>query len=1648
MLRRALPLTLAPLLLVVAFFSTPQPVHAADTDVVINEIHYDPDIKTEFSEFIELHNRGSEAVDLSLWYFDNGVSYTFPAGTILPAGGYFVLAEPDPNGTFTTSFQDVFAMAPDAVFTGKLSNEGEEITLRNSSGVKIDELAYELNFPWPITSSGTANRSLELIHPLLDNSASGNWRVSTALPTPKAQNSVYNPAGNSAPDVRKVEHLPQSPTSSDTVVVTAKVTDPEGVASVNLQYQQVQPGSYIELMDGTYSTNWTTIPMFDDGTNGDVLPADGIYTVQMPGSLQQHRHLIRYRIEATDTLGLDITAPYAHDTQPNFAYFVYNGVPNWSAAAKPGDAGPLGTVVNYDFNTLQDIPIYHLVTKNSEVNQAHYDGAWNSDDAGFPYNPGNYRGSEYPWYGTLVYNGRVYDHVRFRARGGVWRYAMGKNMWKFDFNKGHEFRPIDDYGEPYEYRWDKLNFSAVIQQGNFNHRGEQGLFEAVGFKMFNLTGLPAPETHFVHFRVVDDTSETGANQYAGDFWGLYLAVEQIDGEFLDNHELPDGNMYKMENWTGDLNNQGPLAATDKSDLNTFLFNYSGTSNSSNNPLTGVGSQQNNEAWWRATFNLEQYYNYRALVEGIHHYDIGLGKNYMYYLNPETNLWMVVPWDLDLTWDDGMYEAWNGSGPPYGGGEPFKYRTIYNSNIPAFNIEFQNRLREIRDLLYNSDQAWLMIDEEAAKIYQSGSTSFVDADRARWDYDPLLNNTSFINTSKAGHGRFYKPPGSSTQQNFAFMVTRMKNYVTSRSTWLDTTLLPDTAMPNTPTLTYVGTAGYPSDELSFQASAFADPQGAGTFSAMEWRLGEISYPGIAGHDPNAPWIYEITAVWESGELATYNNILNLPPGVARPGHTYRARVRFKDNSGRWSHWSNAIQFSATAPEPFPANALVITEFMYNPPGNDDVGYEFLELKNIHSGALDLSAVVVNGLGNVTLPINTTLNAGEFMVLAKNPAVFQTHYGFAPFNSEGYSGNLNNGGEPITIFDSGGITITSITYDDLAPWPTAPDAELGYSAVPRDPNAPTNNGADWRSSTNLGGSPGRDDPTLTAADNSVLEGNSGFTSAEITLTLSAANGQGMTTTVNFATLAGTATAGADYQTITGTLTILPGAQTTAAPAQVVGEIAYELDETVLVNLSHNDGLTDSQAVLTILNDDDPPAVNLTGATLAEGDSGLTQATLTTTLTAASGLTTTVEYATQAGTAAAGEDYQTVTGTLTFAPGQTSQTITVPVVGDEVYETDETLQVALSNPQNGTIGTGSALITIENDDAPPAVSLTDVQLAEGDSGLTPAVITLTLAATSQVTATVQVDTQAGTAAAGADYQTVSELVTFAPGQMSQTITVQLVGEQIFETDETVQLLLSNPQNSTISTGTATLTLQNDDAPPALTLANLTASEGNSGSSEATVTVELTGATELTATVQYTITEGTATAGNDFESGTGQLTFAPDQTSQTFNVTVLGDLFDEPNETVLLQLGQASSSTIGTSQATLTILDDDGASTLNMVDVAITEGDEGVTTATITVTLSHASALTITAGYSVTAGTATAGDDFAPAVGQLTFAPGQTVQTFTVQIVGDTLFEPDETVLLALHSAENGEIGLGEATLTIVNDDDEPPAPAYGVYLPLILR
>jgi hypothetical protein len=139
-------------------------------NVVINEIHYNPDLSTDSVEFVELLNAGDAAVDLGDWQFSEGVQFTFPVGTMLPAGGYVVVAE-NPEELLTK--YGATALGP---YVGKLSNDGEEIVLRDSNGVVRDRVDYQLGFPWP-TVGGSPGYSIELINPSLDNDLSGSWRA-------------------------------------------------------------------------------------------------------------------------------------------------------------------------------------------------------------------------------------------------------------------------------------------------------------------------------------------------------------------------------------------------------------------------------------------------------------------------------------------------------------------------------------------------------------------------------------------------------------------------------------------------------------------------------------------------------------------------------------------------------------------------------------------------------------------------------------------------------------------------------------------------------------------------------------------------------------------------------------------------------------------------------------------------------------------------------------------------------------------------------------------------------------------------------------------------------------------------------------------------------------------------------------------------------------------------------------------------------------------------------------------------------------------------------------------------------------------------------------------------------------------------------
>jgi len=887
------------------------------------------------------------------------------------------------NGTEVTRFSlnsGPIAFPPPAAFAIEHeANDYEEITLFNTASYLLEgtnTIALQLINRSLESSDTTAD--LELSH------QSSGQTAKAGKPTPGTSNSVS--ASNAPPSLRQVNHSPDLPFSSDPVTITTKVTDPDGVASVTLDYQLVAPGDYIKIDDPRYQSTWTSLPMSDDGSNGDLFAGDATFTVIIPASLHQHRQLVRYRIRATDQNSASVTAPYADDPTPNFAYFVYDQVPTWTGSATPSDSD-----ASFDFQNLptlqNNVAVYQLITTREEHVEAQFiPGSTRSS---------GYTGSEYLWKGTLVYDGQVYDHIRFRARGGVHRYHMGKNMWKFDFNRGQRFQARDNFGEEYDTEWRRLNFSALIQQRSFGQRGEQGLYESVGFRLFDLAGtVGSSHTHYVHFRIIEDANELGpsSSQFDDDFQGLYLAVEQLDGQYLEEHDLPDGNLYKMEAGTGTLNNQSPDLPSDRSDLDDFLNTYEGS------PQT--------EQWWRDNLDLENYYAYRTIVEAIRHYDIHAGKNYFYFNNPETQKWQVLPWDLDVAWSN------NGFGT---GNEPFKSRVLA---IPALNQEYRNTARHILDLLFNEEQAGQIIDETAQFVWEDSKPSYVDADRAMWDFNPILTS-NFVN-NLAGHGHYYDA-SALNPDSFAGMVQTTQNYVQERNTWIKNNILTDSAqIPIQPSITYSGTAGFPANGISVDSSTFVSPVGS-SFAAMEYRLAEITLTNDPAFDPGEPRQYEIEDDWTSPTLTTFTPSQTLPTTDIRPGRHYRARVRHLDTAGRWSHWSEPLQFTATAPDTSDyQNRLVISEFMYNPPAptgdellvsaeNDD--FEWLELSNISDADLDLTDVrFTRGIDYDFAP-GTIISAGSSLLLVKNEAAFAARYGSdLPVLDNYGSDNLSNSGSP--------------------------------------------------------------------------------------------------------------------------------------------------------------------------------------------------------------------------------------------------------------------------------------------------------------------------------------------------------------------------------------------------------------------------------------------------------------------------------------------------------------------------------------------------------------------------------------------------------------------------------------------------------------
>ncbi len=468
-------------------------VNTNTTRVIITEIFYHPPGATEPAgeEFVEIYNRGSNAVNLTGWTLSKAVKFTFPNVSIAP-GSYLAIAADLP--TFQARHPGVNNVV--GGWTGRLSNSDDEVRLNDALGDTEDSVSYADAGEWAVrqrgpddqghrgwiwyTAADGLGKSLELVNLALPNARGQNW--TSSLPdagTPGAANSVAS--ANSAPLILDVSHFPYVPRSTDPVTITARVVDEQtnGLSAL-LFYRNASSAS---------PPPFTTAQMFDDGAHGDGVAGDGIYGAVI-GALADQT-VVEFYVVASDSFGLTRNWPLSLDE---------NG-------ATVQGANALYQVDNSTYTG--DQPINRIIMTESE--RAELENINRNTRSNARMNA------------TFITRDGVETKVRYnvgvRIRGAGSRGRVPPNL-RVAF--------------PTDQRWNGV--TDVNLNTQYTHS------QIAGYALANLAGLNTESARIVQVRVNgQNLANSGSPQYSS-----YIQLEVPDGDFVKNHFPNDsnGNLYR------------------------------------------------------------------------------------------------------------------------------------------------------------------------------------------------------------------------------------------------------------------------------------------------------------------------------------------------------------------------------------------------------------------------------------------------------------------------------------------------------------------------------------------------------------------------------------------------------------------------------------------------------------------------------------------------------------------------------------------------------------------------------------------------------------------------------------------------------------------------------------------------------------------------------------------------------------------------------------------------------------------------------------------------------------------------------------------------------------------------------------------------
>mmetsp|Transcript_5359 Transcript_5359/g.7523 ORF Transcript_5359/g.7523 Transcript_5359/m.7523 type:complete len:823 (-) Transcript_5359:990-3458(-) len=555
-------------------------------------------------------------------------------------------------------------------------------------------------------------------------------------------------------------------------------------------------------------------------------------------------------------------------------------------------------------------------------------------------------------------------------------------------------------------------------------------------------------------------------------------------------------------------------------------------------------------------------------------------------------------------------------------------------------------------------------------------------------------------------------------------------------------------------------------------------------------------------------------------------------------------------------------------------------------------------------------------------------------------------------------------------------------------------------------------------------------------SVLEGD--FDPVTLTFTFTRDSSIGTSQVLWTLTNRGTATNGVDLDNTTssGTVNFVNNVSTATLDITIFGDVTVEHNETVIIDLSlpgaTSDSLAETNVTGTIL-DNDIAYLSVSVGFLLEGNTSTTPANFTINTTP-SDFIIQVNYSTADGTdpkATAGVDYYSTSGQVTFQPGQTEKIVVVQVIGDTVFENEETFSLVLSDPIGAEIDTSQALCTISNDDTPPNLSINNVTVSESAGYCT---FTLTLDPVLDADVYFLTSANSGTATNYYDFIYSPNFFYWPKGQSTFQINVTVLEDNIYETNETFTFTLSQ-SNAVLTQPTGTCTIIDDDSKPVFSVkgSNITEGSGNILQS-VNVFVYLSNPSEVGVSFNYSTSDGTASNTSDYVAITNQQgSFGSSQTSLSIPLFVVGDDVPEGDEYFFVKFS-VEGATIANSTARVNILTDEDVPYITGYSTSVPEPDGVSSTAIIKVNLTKSSTSNITVQYSVVSFTATSGSDFTPVAGTLQFLAGEVEKNISITVLPDTLNEINEQAQILLLNPVNAGVTETDTFLTIVDDDPEP--------------